>query len=242
MPPAGRCDCARSDRGWEVAGGYASRDDHVRRLPPDGAGTLLGNLAQFCHAYFHCSPTPELASHPHETCLRRAVDPAGRKCETKGVVVVAALRDPRGDVTFLSRYSNCPMREHAEEFLLSDEALFDAIDALAPLPDPENPSDGPSPPPGSRGVLTLYQRLQPCHRSADNRGRWSCSEALRDRLWRRALKPRGVRLDVAVSYTYRAHWDLTAMCARDAARYGPAIEAAREGLRVFAERRARTPR
>ena len=53
---------------------------------------------------------------------------------------------------------------------------------------------------------------------------------------------RGVRLDVAVSYTYRAHWDLTAMCARDAARYGPAIEAAREGLRVFAERRARTPR
>ena len=234
MPPAGRCDCARSDRGWEVAGGYASRDDHVRRLPPDGAGTLLGNLAQFCHAYFHCSPTPELASHPHETCLRRAVDPAGRKCETKGVVVVAALRDPRGDVTFLSRYSNCPMREHAEEFLLSDEALFDAIDALAPLPDPENPSDGPSPPPGSRGVLTLYQRLQPCHRSADNRGRWSCSEALRDRLWRRALKPRGVRLDVAVSYTYRAHWDLTAMCARDAARYGPAIEAAREGLRVFA--------
>ena len=136
MPPAGRCDCARSDRGWEVAGGYASRDDHVRRLPPDGAGTLLGNLAQFCHAYFHCSPTPELASHPHETCLRRAVDPAGRKCETKGVVVVAALRDPRGDVTFLSRYSNCPMREHAEEFLLSDEALFDAIDALAPFPTP----------------------------------------------------------------------------------------------------------
>ena len=41
-------------------------------------------------------------------------------------------------------------------------------------------------------------------------------EALRDRLWRRALKPRGVRLDVAVSYTHRAHWDLTAMCARDA--------------------------
>ena len=234
MPPVGRCDCARSDRGWEVAGGYASRDDHVRRLPPDGAGTLLGNLAQFCHAYFHCSPTPELASHPHETCLRRAVDPAGRKCETKGVVVVAALRDPRGNVTFLSRYSNCPMSEHAEEFLLSDDALADAIDALAPLPDPQNPSDGPSPPPGSRGVLTLYQRLQPCHRSADNRGRWSCSEALRDRLWRRALQPRGVRLDVAVSYTYRAHWDPTAMNARDAARYGPAIEAAREGIRVFA--------
>ena len=162
------------------------------------------------------------------------MDPAGRKCETKGVVVVAALRDPRGNVTFLSRYSNCPMSEHAEEFFLSDDALFDAIDALAPLPDPEHPSDAPSPPPGSRGVLTLYQRLQPCHRSADNRGRWSCSEALRDRLWRRALQPRGVRLDVAVSYTYRAHWDLTAMNARDAARYGPAIEAAREGLRVFA--------
>jgi len=30
-------------------------------------------------------------------------------------------------------------------------------------------------------------------------------------LWRRELASRGVSLDVAVSYTYRAHWDVANM-------------------------------
>jgi hypothetical protein len=45
---------------------------------------------------------------------------------------------------------------------------------------------------------------------------------------------RGIALDVAVSYTYRAHWDVGAMHnPRDRARYGAAVEAACEGIRVF---------
>ena len=56
-----------------------------------------------------------------------------------------------------------------------------------------------------------------------------------ERLWRRELRPRGVALDVAVAYTYRAHWRVSEMRdARERERYGPAVEAAREGLRVFA--------
>ena len=117
MPPTfgtGRCDCARSDRVWEVAGGYTSRESHVRRWPDDVAvgESLLGNHAQFCHAFFHISPTPELVEHPGEVCVRCVTHPGGKKCETKGVVVVAALRESddgenknKNKVTFLSRYS-----------------------------------------------------------------------------------------------------------------------------------------
>lgn len=245
MPRSRACDCAGSARAWEVAGGYRSKASHVRRARDCDADGLafLGNTAQLCHAFYHVPATPELASHPRELCLQRVSDPSGRKCETKGVVVVAALRAPRGGApTYLARYSNCPMAEHAEEFLLADEELIAAVDALAPLPRVEPTSNPPPPPPppppphGSAGVLTLYQRLQPCHRSADNRGAlWSCSEEMLERLWRRELRPRGVALDVAVAYTYRAHWRVSEMRdARERERYGPAVEAAREGLRVFA--------
>jgi hypothetical protein len=118
----GRCDCARSDRGWEVAGGYTSRESHVRRrddTDTDVRTSLLGNHAQFCHAFFHLSPTPELVAYPHELCMRCVVE-AGKKCETKGVVVVAALREAgRGDVTFLSRYSVRHPSTHNAQNLLS---------------------------------------------------------------------------------------------------------------------------
>lgn len=114
MPPTfgvGRCDCSRSDRGWEVAGGYTSRESHVRRLDDtltSSGESFLGNHAQFCHAFFHLSPTPELVEHPVEVCVRSVVE-KGKKCETKGVVVVAALREADNrDVTFLSRYSVRP--------------------------------------------------------------------------------------------------------------------------------------
>ena len=122
MPRSRACDCAGSARAWEVAGGYRSKASHVRRARDCDADGLafLGNTAQLCHAFYHVPATPELASHPRELCLQRVSDPSGRKCETKGVVVVAALRAPRGGApTYLARYSNCPMAEHAEEFLLS---------------------------------------------------------------------------------------------------------------------------
>ena len=127
-PAFGRCDCARSDRGWEVAGGYTSEASHVRRTPTPDGGSLLGDVSQLCHGFFHLSPTPELASHPHELCLRLG----GDKCETKGVVVVAALRDRAGDVKFLARYSNCPLSSHAEEYAIRDEELIRAVKDLAP--------------------------------------------------------------------------------------------------------------
>ena len=127
-PAFGRCDCARSDRGWEVAGGYTSEASHVRRNPTPDGGSLLGDVSQLCHGFFHLSPTPELASHPHELCLRLG----GNKCETKGVVVVAALRDRAGDVKFLARYSNCPLSSHAEEYAIRDEELIRAVKDLAP--------------------------------------------------------------------------------------------------------------
>lgn len=111
MSPAAlahRCDCHVSDRCWEVAGGYTSRESHVRRLDDARAdgGTLLGNHAQFCHALFHVSPTPELPGYPPhlETCVRCVTTP-GKTCENKGVVAVAALRDAEGTLAFLSRYS-----------------------------------------------------------------------------------------------------------------------------------------
>ena len=118
----GTCDCARSGRGWEIAGGYTSRDSHVRQksgwgTPPAraGDGTLLGNHAQLCHAFWHVCETPELLGHRGSRCVRHVVEP-GKTCETKGVVVVAALRlnskhQGRGveadteSLTFLSRYS-----------------------------------------------------------------------------------------------------------------------------------------
>lgn len=230
-PAFGRCDCAGSDRGWEVAGGYTSEASHVRRSPTPDGNSLLGGVAQLCHAFFHCSPTPELASHPDELCLRVACDPAGRKCETKGVVVVAALRDRAGDLRFLSRYSNCPLSSHAEEYVLRDEELVRAVEEMAPEDDARS-----SKTPGSAGTLTLYQRLQPCHGSSDNRGPlWSCSDALVDGLHRELLGPRGVSLRVAVSYTYRAHWDVRGFeSERERRWWGPKIEAAREGIRVFA--------
>ena len=134
-PAFGRCDCAGSDRGWEVAGGYTSEASHVRRSPTPDGNSLLGGVAQLCHAFFHCSPTPELSSHPDELCLRVACDPAGRKCETKGVVVVAALRDRAGDLRFLSRYSNCPLSSHAEEYVVRDEELVRAVMEMAPEDD-----------------------------------------------------------------------------------------------------------
>ena len=147
-PAFGRCDCAGSDRGWEVAGGYTSEASHVRRSPTPDGNSLLGGVAQLCHAFFHCSPTPELASHPNELCLRVACDPAGRKCETKGVVVVAALRDRAGDLRFLSRYSNCPLSSHAEEYVLRDEELVRAVEEMAPEDDARS-----SKTPGSAGTL-----------------------------------------------------------------------------------------
>lgn len=121
------------------------------------------------------------------------------------------------------------MGEHAEEFLLDDDALRDAIHRVPPLAPEERRLRE-----GSGGTLTLYQRLQPCHRSSDNRDGWSCSEALVHRLWRRALEPRGINLDVAVAYTYRAHWNPSAGGAQFRYRYGRAIELARDGIRVFA--------
>ena len=231
-PAFGRCDCARSDRGWEVAGGYTSEASHVRRSPTPDGGSLLGDVSQLCHGFFHLSPTPELASHPHELCLRLG----GDKCETKGVVVVAALRDRAGDVKFLARYSNCPLSSHAEEYAIRDEELIRAVKDLAPDAAPIDAQSNP-PPPGSAGTLTLYQRLQPCHGSSDNKGpRWSCSEALINGLHRELLKPRGISLRVAVSYTYRAHWDVRGFeSERERRRYAPAVESAREGIRLFAE-------
>ena len=230
-PAFGRCDCAGSDRGWEVAGGYTSEASHVRRSPTPDGNSLLGGVAQLCHAFFHCSPTPELSSHPDELCLRVACDPAGRKCETKGVVVVAALRDRAGDLRFLSRYSNCPLSSHAEEYVVRDEELVRAVKEMAPEDDARS-----SKTPGSAGTLTLYQRLQPCHGSSDNRGPlWSCSDALVAGLHRELLGPRGVSLRVAVSYTYRAHWDVRGFeSERERRWWGPKVEAAREGIRVFA--------
>ena len=45
-PAFGRCDCAGSDRGWEVAGGYTSEASHVRRSPTPDGNSLLGGVAQ----------------------------------------------------------------------------------------------------------------------------------------------------------------------------------------------------
>ena len=161
-PAFGRCDCARSDRGWEVAGGYTSEASHVRRSPTPDGGSLLGDVSQLCHGFFHLSPTPELASHPHELCLRLG----GDKCETKGVVVVAALRDRAGDVKFLARYSNCPLSSHAEEYAIRDEELIRAVQDLAPDAAPMPAAMAAL---GAEGIAArvAWIRLLPCTPLAD---------------------------------------------------------------------------
>lgn len=108
----GRCACAASTRGWEVAGGYTSRASHVRNAADirnthesTRNSSLLGNHAQLCHAFYHIPPTPELAAFPGQVCLRCAAAPGDAPCAEKGVVVVAALRSAGGDLAFLRHVS-----------------------------------------------------------------------------------------------------------------------------------------
>ena len=51
---------------------------------------------------------------------------------------------------------------------------------------------------------------------------------------------RGSRLNsqqVVITYTYRAHWELENLNAKQRQRYGPAIVTAREGIHKFCEKR-----
>eukprot|EP00976_Prorocentrum_cordatum_P039333 799817-Prorocentrum_minimum.AAC.1 len=87
--------------------------------------------------------------------------------------------------------------------------------------------------PGARGgILHLFLNKQPCHHSSDT-AQQSCTRDLCE-FYVKNLKPLDISLQVAIGYTYRAHWNVDNLEGdREKQRYGPAITSAREGLKMF---------
>mmetsp|Transcript_11007 Transcript_11007/g.31087 ORF Transcript_11007/g.31087 Transcript_11007/m.31087 type:complete len:345 (-) Transcript_11007:1085-2119(-) len=221
--PHGVCLChINRYRADELAGGQAL--EHTLRLSEVQPGlTLLGNHAQFCHAYWHIPETPEAPHLRTPSCLRSACRADGHQCAGKGVVLVARLTAPpsedgssAGDL-YVARYSNCPDNEHAEVFFLRDQQLRSHLPAAC------------------GGRLLLYLNKQPCHHSSDHLRASSCTLSLLE-FADKELRPLGIDMEVIITYTYRAHWELENLSPSQQQRYGPAIVAAREGLGCFGRR------
>jgi len=88
----------------------------------------------------------------------------------------------------VARYHNCPDNEHAEAFLLQDQALREALQ-------PQRAGDEASLGEGAR--LVLYLNRQPCHNSGNHlRESTSCT---RDLLlfYHQQLSPRRIALEVS---------------------------------------------
>ncbi|KAJ3303009.1 hypothetical protein HDV03_004289 [Kappamyces sp. JEL0829] len=83
--------------------------------------------------------------------------------------------------------------------------------------------------PGGDVALTLYLSLQPCHYSSNHSAK-SCTLNL-IQYYKEVLEPRGVSFLVVFAYPYRAHWEKLTDLER--ARYGKAIQNARDGIRVM---------
>ena len=86
------------------------------------------------------------------------------------------------------------------------------------------------------GRLLLYLTYQPCHHSGGHSKKvlgdhgTSCTELLCSYV-REVLRPQHVALEVRISYTYRAHWEVGEYDPK----YEPAVLAARRGLQLLVD-------
>ena len=217
------CRCNRGPAGIYPGGA------HTLALRP---GPLLGNLQQFCAAFYHIEPTPEAGLK--ELCL--AAEHGGGVCPRKTVVCIARLqaraigaddRPSDGESgwrdVYVCRYSNCfrgdsTSNVHAEKFLTADRDMERHIGAL----------------PERGGRLVLYLTYQPCHHSGGHSravmGHTTSCTRLLLAYAARVLTPRAISLHVRVPYIYRAHWKPGLFPSK----YEPVVAAAVEGLRLLA--------
>ena len=182
---------------------HEQRPDVLVRLQPtgDAASPALASL------HVRCGPS----SGDREVIKDL---PFSRCCKSQ-VAIVARLVGAGGDELYVARYANCLRgrsedNTHAEEFLLADAALADAIARAAA---------------GAR--LELLMTYQPCHHSggrlrpvdappaaaapppgarAASKHPTSCSVRLLE--WCEAeLRPRGVALVLAMADLYKVLWE-----------------------------------
>ena len=182
---------------------HEQRPDVLVRLQPTGDAASPARAA----LHVRCGPS----SGDREVIKDL---PFSRCCKSQ-VAIVARLVGAGGDELYVARYANCLRgrsedNTHAEEFLLADAALADAIARAAA---------------GAR--LELLMTYQPCHHSggrlrpvdappaaaapppgarAASKHPTSCSVRLLE--WCEAeLRPRGVALVLAMADLYKVLWE-----------------------------------
>ena len=182
---------------------HEQRPDVLVRLQPTGDAAYPSRAA----LHVRCGPS----SGDREVIKDL---PFSRCCKSQ-VAIVARLVGSGGDELYVARYANCLRgrsedNTHAEEFLLADAALADAIGRAAA---------------GAR--LELLMTYQPCHHSggrlrpvdappaavapppgarAASKHPTSCSVRLLE--WCEAeLRPRGVALVLAMADLYKVLWE-----------------------------------
>lgn len=203
-------------------------EPHAVRLQP--GVPLLGNLQQFCAAFYHIEPTPEagldelcLASRHGTTCPRKTVACIARL--QKRVDCATTGSDGWSDV-YTCRYVNCWRGDsrsnvHAEKFLSEDKAMAKAVSAM----------------PAQGGRLILYLTYQPCHNSGGHSrstmGHTTSCTNLLLAYAAEVLAPHAVSLHIRVPYIYRAHWKRGLFPPK----YEPVVLAAIEGLQLLSASR-----
>jgi hypothetical protein len=96
-------------------------------------------------------------------------------------------QDATGADRYVARYHNCPDNEHAEAFLLQDQALREALQ-------PQRVEDEAL---GEGARLVLYLNRQPCHNSGNYlRESTSCTQDLL-LFYHQHLSPRRIALEVS---------------------------------------------
>ena len=183
---------------------HEQRPDVLVRLQPTGDAASPARAA----LEVRCGPSK---GGPREVIKGLPFD----RCSKSQVAIVARLVGAGGDELYVARYANCLRgrsedNTHAEEFLLADAALADAIARAAA---------------GAR--LELLMTYQPCHHSggrlrpvdappaaaapppgarAASKHPTSCSVRLLE--WCEAeLRPRGVALVLAMADLYKVLWE-----------------------------------
>ena len=137
--------------------------------PNPGRELLLGGVAQLCHSLFHCSPTPELASHPTScACASRRSrrgESARPTAQRGGRRASGSSRGPCSAPGIQRARSS-----HAEEYVLRDEVAASERSSGTPRTTRAIVQN-----PGLGGHAHAVPAPQPCHGSSDNRGPLCCS-------------------------------------------------------------------
>jgi hypothetical protein len=158
---------------------------------------ILGTAQEFCQSLYHIKETPE--------CDQKIECINDNKCSPK---VCIALVEIDG---FVSRYSNCADKMHAEDYLVQDQRLLEKIKS-------------------SRGMnMSCYLTLQPCHFSSNNTDK-SCTNTL-VQFYERELKPRGISFDLVIAYPYRTHWEI--LDDEEMKKFGKAIANGKLGIKIL---------